>query len=70
MLERDIDMNHWDHIVNGADGFTGFADHVHTSDGEVEIDWWSLAKSFIAMVEMADKNNILLKTFKTFFGSP
>ena len=70
MLERDMDPKHRSHIVNGANDFTGFADHVHTSDGEVEIDWWGLVHSFIAMVEMSDMNNMSLKASKTFFGSP
>ena len=43
MLERDIAPQHRDHVVNDADDFTSFADHVHTSDGEVETDWWGLA---------------------------
>ena len=70
MLESDIDPKHRAHIINGADDFTGFADHVMRVDGTVEIDWWGLAKSFVAMVEMADKNNMSLKASKTFFGSP
>ena len=70
MLDQDIDPVHRNHIINGADDFTGFADHVTKDDGEIEIDYWGLAKSFIAMVEMADKNNMSLKASKTFFGAP
>ena len=69
MLDRDLSPVHHAHIINGADGFTGFADHTEV-DGAVKIDWWGLAQSFIAMVELADKNNMSLKASKTFFGSP
>ena len=30
------------------------------------IDWWGLAKSFIALIEMAEKNNMSMKASKTF----
>ena len=51
------------------DDFTGFADHVIV-DSKAKIDWWGLAKYFIAMIEMAHRNNISLKASKTLFGSP
>ena len=70
MLDRDLSPEHRANIINGADDFTGFADHVTRDDGTVEIDWMKLAKSFIAMIEMADKNDMSLKASKTFFGSP
>jgi hypothetical protein len=34
------------------------------------VDYWGLAKSFIALIEMANKNNMSMKASKTFFGSP
>ena len=70
MLERDIDSVHRKQIVNGADDFTGFCDLINNEAGEPVVDWWGLAKSFIAMVEMADKNNMSLKASKTHFGNP
>ena len=68
MLERDLEPIHNANIVNGADDFTGFANHVTREDGTVEVDWWGLAKSFIAMIELADENNMSLKATKTCFG--
>ena len=69
MIESDLDPYARCHITNGADDFTGFADH-KIVDGKVEVDWWGLAKSFIAMVKMADRNNMSLKASKTCFGQP
>ena len=69
MLDCDLLPQHRAHIINGTDDFTGFADHTNV-DGAVKIDWWGLAQSFIAMIELADKNNMSLKASKTFFGSP
>ena len=54
MLDRDLSPVHHAHIINGANVFTGFADHMEV-DGAVKIDRWGLAQSFIAMVELADK---------------
>ena len=52
------------------DDFTGFCGHsIDESSGTVTVDWKGLAHSFIAMVELADKNNMSLKATKTFFGS-
>ena len=70
MLDRDLPPQHRSNIINGADDFTGFANHVERDDGTVEIDWMGLANSFIAMVEMANKNDMSLKASKTFFGAP
>ena len=56
MLERALDPYSRDHIVNGTDDFTGFCGHsVDESSGKVTVDWEGLARSFIAMVELADK---------------
>ena len=70
MLERDLDPDIRSHIINGADDFTGFADHTYDASGKPVIDYWGLAKSFIALIEMANKNNMSMKASKTFFGSP
>ena len=69
MLDRDLSPVHRAHIINGADDFTGFADH-KDMDGVVTIDWWGLAQSFIAMVELADKNNMSLKGIKNILRFP
>jgi len=56
MLERDLDPYSRDHIVNDTDDFTGFCGHsVDESSRKVTVDWKGLARSFIAMVELADK---------------
>ena len=69
MIESDQDAYTRCHMINGADSFTGFADH-KIMDGKVEVDWWGLTKSFIAMVEMASKNDMSLKTSNMCFGLP
>ena len=70
MMERDLPEISRAHIVNGADDFTGFADHTDI-DGVVTIDWWGLAKSFIDMVKMADKNNMsLIRRLRRVLVSP
>ena len=69
MIESDLDQYTRCHVINGADNFTGFADH-KIVEGKVEVDWWYLAKSFVAMVEMVDKNNMSSKASKTCFGQP
>ena len=38
MLERDLEPVHNANIVNGADDFTGFSNHVTNADGTVEVD--------------------------------
>ena len=53
MLERDLEPVHNANVVNGAGDYTGFFNHVTNADGTVELDWWGLAKSFIALVELA-----------------
>ena len=68
MTQCDLDEHSRSRIANGADDFTGFADHKMVG-GEAMVDWWGLAKSFVAMVEMANTNNVSLKVSKTFFVS-
>ena len=40
LIKHALEPLHNAHIVNGADDFTGFADHTVNADGTVEVDWW------------------------------
>ena len=69
MLERDLDPKIRSHMINGADDFTGFADHSYDASEKPVINFWGLATSFVAFIAMADKNNMSMKASKTFFDS-
>ena len=69
MLDHDVSPQHRAPVINGTDDFIGFADHWEVR-GAVEVDWWGLAQSFIARIELADKNKMSLKASKTLFGAP
>ena len=70
MIESDLDVYTCCHITKiGTDDFTSFADH-KIVDGKVEVGWWGLPKSFVAMIEMASKNDMSVKASKTCFEFP
>ena len=55
MLERDLDPEGRSHIIDGAQNFTGITNHSYDAPGKPIIDWWGLAKSFIALIEIAER---------------